>query len=39
VKDIITTATAGKSNSSLDAMPMHTTHYGGALASIEEEKA
>jgi hypothetical protein len=31
VKDIIYTAIAGKSNSSLDAMPMHTTHYGGAM--------
>jgi hypothetical protein len=32
------TATAGKTNSSLGVIPMHTTYYGGAPAPIPEEK-
>jgi hypothetical protein len=39
IKDIIDYCSAGKSKSSLGAMPMHTTHYGGAPALIREEKA
>jgi hypothetical protein len=39
VKDIIDYCYSRKSNSSLGVTPMHTTYYGGAPASIREEKA
>jgi hypothetical protein len=34
----LTTYAAGKSNTSLGAMQMHATYYGGALATIPERK-